>query len=93
MKHNIDIQVVLATIDDMEDIHSDPDAACEQLNFILHALYDRADDDISVSDMEKILQLAWETWQHDSHLSDLDEDELLDWVDHTLTSWDDAEQL
>jgi len=36
------------------------------------------------------LHYAWESWQQDKHLLEIDDDELLDWVDHTLATWDDA---
>ncbi|GEA11082.1 hypothetical protein [Alteromonas sp. KUL49] len=91
MKYNVDIHVVLSTYEDMEDMHDDPDEASERLNFILHAIYDRAEDDIETSRLEKILQFTWENWQQDKLLLDIDDDELLDWVDHTLATWDDAD--
>ncbi|GGW88483.1 hypothetical protein [Alteromonas halophila] len=91
MKHSVDIHVVLATINDMEDFHDDPEEASERLNFILHAIYDRADDDIETLRLEKLLHFAWETWHEDQSLSEIDDDELLDWVDHALATWDDAD--
>ncbi len=91
MKYNVDIHVVLSTYEDMEDMHDDPDEASERLNFILHAIYDRAEEDIETSRLEKILQFTWENWQQDKLLLDIDDDELLDWVDHTLATWDDAD--
>ena len=91
MKQNVDIHVALATFADMEDYHDDPDGAAEQLNLILHLMYDRADEDIDTQRLEKLLGLVWETWHQDLHLVDLDEGELLDWVDHQLATWDDAD--
>ena len=90
MKYNVDIHVVLSTFEDMDDFHDDPDEASERLNFILHAMYDRADEDIETERLEKLLHHVWESWQQDSHLLEIDDDELLDWVDHTLATWDDA---
>lgn len=90
MKYSVDIHVVLATHADMDDHHDEPDEAADKLNFILHSLYDRADDDIETERLEKLLHYVWESWQHDRSLIDLDDDELLDWVDHTLATWDDA---
>ncbi|MEW9796879.1 hypothetical protein [Alteromonas sp. CYL-A6] len=90
MKYSVDIHVVLATVQDMEDFHDDPDEAAERLNFILHCLYDRAEDDIDTLRLEKLLHFVWESWQRDRNLVDLEDDELLDWVDHTLATWDDA---
>ena len=46
MKSSVDIHVVLSTYEDMEDFHDDPDEASERLNFILHAVYDNAEEDI-----------------------------------------------
>ncbi len=62
----------------MEDFHDDPDEASERLNFILHAVYDNAEEDIETQRLEQILHYAWESWQQDK------------WVDHTLATWDDA---
>ncbi|MDB2330143.1 hypothetical protein N9V74_00370 [Alteromonas sp.] len=89
MKSNVDIHVVLSTFEDMEDFHDDPDEASERLNFILHAIYDAADEDIETSRLEQILHHAWESWQQDAHLLEIEDDELLDWVDHALATWDD----
>lgn len=91
MKQNVDIHVVLATFADMEDYHDDPDSASEQMNLILHMMYDRAEDEIETHRLEKLLGLVWETWHQDPNLCDLDEGELLDWVDHQLATWDDAD--
>ena len=90
MKSSVDIHVVLSTYEDMEDFHDDPDEASERLNFILHAVYDNAEEDIEIQRLEQILHYAWESWQQDKHLLEIDDDELLDWVDHTLATWDDA---
>ena len=90
MKSSVDIHVVLSTFEDMEDFHDEPDEASERLNFILHAVYDNAEEDIETQRLEQILHYAWESWQQDKHLLEIDDDELLDWVDHTLATWDDA---
>ena len=55
-----------------------------------HAVYDNAEEDIETQRLEQILHYAWESWQQDKHLLEIDDDELLDWVDHTLATWDDA---
>ena len=73
MKEYVDIHVVLATPADMEDNFDEPEEAAERINFILHCIYDRADEDV------------------DTQLLDIEDDELLDWVDHTLATWDDAD--
>lgn len=91
MKQNVDIHVILATSQDMEDYHDDPYEAAEQLNFILHGIYDRAGDDVDTSWLEKLLHFCWETWHQDPNLSEIDEEELLDWVDQQLATWDDAD--
>lgn len=91
MKQNVDIHVVLATPGDMEDDFEDADEAADRFNFILHAIYDRADEDIDTEHLERLLHHSWETWRRDRNLLDIDDDELLDWVDHTLATWDDAD--
>ena len=55
MKSSVDIHVVLSTYEDMEDFHDDPDEASERVNFILHAVYDNAEDDIETQRLEQIL--------------------------------------
>ena len=91
MKHLIDIHVVLATTEDMEFWEDQAEEATEKLNMILHMLYDAADEDISQSQLENMLQHVWENWREDSHLLDIDDEDLRDWVDHLLASWDDAD--
>ncbi|RDV25977.1 hypothetical protein DXV75_07775 [Alteromonas aestuariivivens] len=91
MKHNVDIHIVLATASDMEDYHSDPDEAADRINFILHGMYDNADDDIETARLEGLLQYTWAFWHQNGNLLDVEDDDLLDWVDHTLATWDDAD--
>ena len=55
MKSSVDIHVVLSTFEDMEDFHDDPDEASERLNFILHGIYDNAEEDIETQRLEQIL--------------------------------------
>ncbi|MBU2976904.1 hypothetical protein [Alteromonas sp. C1M14] len=91
MKDNVDIHVVLATPEDMEDKYEEPDEAAERLNFILHCIYDRAEEDAETHWLERLLHYTWETWHQSGNLLDIEDDELLDWVDHTLATWDDAD--
>ena len=91
MKDSVDIHVVLATTNDMDERHEDPAEAAERLNFILHAVYDRAEEDIETERLERILHYTWEQWQQNRSLLEIEDDELLDWVDHTLATWDDAD--
>lgn len=91
MKDNVDIYVALATLEDVEDYHDEAEEALDKLNTILHLLYDKADEEIETERLEKMINYTWETWLRDPHLVALDEDEMLDWVDQTLASWDDAQ--
>ena len=93
MKHMVDIQVVLATWEDMEDVFEDPDEAAERLNTVLHMVYDRAEEDIETERLEKILAHTWSIWHQDDNLLYVNDDDLLDWVDHLLATWDDANNL
>lgn len=88
----IDIQVVLATVDDMDFWEDRADEAMDRMNTILHMLYDQADEDINVTSLENMIQYIWENWREDAHLLDIDEDDLYDWVDQLLASWDDEHQ-
>ena len=92
MKHMVDIQVVLATVDDMDFWEDRAYEATDRLNTILHMLYDKADDDINSHSLENMIQYIWENWREDAHLLDIDEDDLYDWVDQLLASWDDEQQ-
>ncbi|WP_026374875.1 hypothetical protein [Aestuariibacter salexigens] len=92
MKSLVDIHVVLATASDLEDDWDEQaDEAADRLNTILHMAFDRADEDISVTTLENVLQFIWENWRNDKHLLDIDDVDLSDWVDHLLATWDDEE--
>ena len=92
MKHTIDIQVVLATVEDMDFWDDRANEATDRLNTILHMLYDKAHEDINSTSLENMIQYIWENWREDAHLLDIDEDDLYDWVDQLLATWDDERQ-
>ena len=71
----------------------DPDEAAERLNTVLHMVYDRAEEDIETERLEKILAHTWSIWHQDDNLLYVNDDDLLDWVDHLLATWDDADNL
>jgi len=93
MKQFIDIHTVLSTPADMDDIHENPDVASDKLNEILHLVYDSVEDDIDSVELENILAHVWEYWHQDQHLSDIEVDDLVDWVDHLLHTWDNDAQF
>lgn len=88
----IDIQVVLATVEDMDFWEDRVYEATDRFNTILHMLYDKADEDINTTSLENMIQYIWENWREDAHLLDIDEDDLYDWVDQLLSTWDDEHQ-
>lgn len=90
MKHLVDIHVVLSTSEDFDVWEDQADEASDKFNTILHMLYDSVDEDIRVETLEKMFQHVWENWLEDSHLLDIDDEELRDWVDQLLATWDDA---
>jgi hypothetical protein len=92
VKHTIDIQVVLATVEDMDFWDDRASEAMDRLNTILHMLYDKAHEDINSTSLENMIQYIWENWREDAHLLDIDEDDLYDWVDQLLATWDDEHQ-
>ena len=92
MKNSIDIHVALATLDDMEFWEDDAEEAMDRFNSLLHMLYDNADEDIETVSLENMIQYIWENWRNDSHLLDIDDDDLFDWVDQLLSTWDDEHQ-
>ena len=92
MKQLIDIHVVLATTEDMDIWDDRVEEATDRFNTILHMLYDQADEDINTTSLENMIQYIWENWREDAHLLDIDEDDLYDWVDQLLATWDDERQ-
>lgn len=92
MKNSIDIHVALATLDDMEIWEDNAEEAMDRFNSLLHMLYDNADEDIETVSLENMIQYIWENWRNDSHLLDIDDDDLFDWVDQLLSTWDDEHQ-
>jgi predicted ArsR family transcriptional regulator len=92
MKHFVDIHVALATVEDMDYWDEQAEEAADKLNSMLHLLYDHADEDINSESLENMIQYIWENWRQDSHLLDIDEDDLHDWVDQLLATWDDELQ-
>ena len=92
MKNTIDIHVVLATAEDMDFWDDRVEEATDRFNTILHMLYDQADEDINSTSLGNMIQYIWENWREDAHLLDIDEDDLYDWVDQLLASWDDEQQ-
>jgi len=91
MKELIDIHTVLSTPEDMEDNHDNPGEASDALNMILHTIYQNVNDDINIQTLEAMLQKAWEFWHKEQQLTDIDDDDLRDWVDQMLATWDDSD--
>lgn len=90
MKHLVDIHVVLSTPQDFDVWEEQAEEASDKFNTILHMLYDGADEDIAVERLEKMIQHVWENWLEDRHLLDIEDEELRDWVDQLIATWDDA---
>lgn len=88
MKQFVDIHTLLSTPDDMDDIHDDAYAASENLNTVLHMVYDSIEDDIKRDVLENMLAFTWEHWHQDKYLSEIEIEDLVDWVDHLLNTWD-----
>ncbi|WP_416304850.1 hypothetical protein [Neptunicella sp. SCSIO 80796] len=91
MKEMIDIHVVLATAEDMQQWEDDAEDVAERFNDMLHYLYNAADEDIEIGKLEQIIQHVWEYWSKDQHLIDIDAEDLYDWVDQLLATWDDGD--
>ena len=92
MKHFVDIHTLLSTPDDMEDIHDAAYDASEKLNTILHMVYDAIDEDEDADRINRIMEKTWEHWHQDRYLLEIEVDDLVDWVDHLLSTWDDSEE-
>ena len=46
--------------------------------------------DVALGKAGLILHYCWETWVNEPQIVEIDDDDLHDWVDHLLTSWDDT---
>ncbi len=90
MKSLLDIHVALSTPADLDVWEDLAEAASDRLNDLLFMLYDRAPDDIPVDRLELQIQKIWDVWREDQHLLDIDTQDLSDWVDHLMATWDDA---
>lgn len=90
MKSLIDIHVVLATSADMDVWEEQAEEAADRFNDILHMLYNRAPEETPTNTLEAQIQHIWETWRDDQHLLEIEPEDLSDWVDQLLASWDDA---
>lgn len=91
MKELIDIHTLLSTPSDMEDIHAEAEKASDNLNAILHMVYDRLDDEMDVTQIENILSHVWEHWHQDQYLGDIDTEDSVEWVDYLMNTWDNPE--
>ncbi|WP_100641471.1 hypothetical protein [Alteromonas facilis] len=91
MKELIDIHTVLSTPEDLDDFHDDAEQASDSLNLLLHAVYLKTEDEIPLYRLEKMLQYTWEFWVNEPQLVDIDDDDLTDWVDQMLATWDDSD--
>jgi seryl-tRNA synthetase len=91
VKSLIDIHVVLSTAEDFEDWEEQSEQASERFNEILFMLYEVADEDIPVNRFEKMVEHLWQVWSTDPYLLEVEYVDLMDWVDHLLTNWDDGE--
>ena len=85
----IDVHTVLSVPADLEDWHDEPDIASEQLNLMLHRVADACSNDENANKFEQNCQQVWEYWYKDRSLCEIDDTDLLDWVDQQLASWDD----
>lgn len=85
----VDIHVVLATDEDFEQWEDQAEEVTEKFNTLLHLLYDRCPDDIATARLESMFQHVWETWAQDRHLLEIDDEDLCDWVDQFIATWED----
>ena len=91
MKEMIDIHVALATPEDMDVFDEEhAEEAAEQLNLVLHMLYDSVEEDIAVATLENMIQKVWDTWRENPDLLAIEAHDFRDWVDQLLATWDDA---
>ena len=88
MKELIDLHVVLATPEDFEQWEEEAGEAADKFNIIVYALYDAIDDDILLSEFERMIQHVWEVWSVDQQILQIDDADFASWVKEMLASWD-----
>ncbi|MFC6440141.1 hypothetical protein [Bowmanella sp. JS7-9] len=89
MKELFDIHVVLSTAEDFEQFEEEAQDVSEQFNDMLHYLYSRVDDDIDTEALARLFQHVWEYWSQEPQFNEIEVDELFDWVDQLLATWED----
>ncbi|MFI3245704.1 MAG: hypothetical protein R3Y10_04340 [Ferrimonas sp.] len=74
MKELIAIHTYLMDANEVGEWEGQEALAAENINTLLHAVYDQADKDIEVTQLEHMLDSVWPNWQYNPQLLELDDD-------------------
>lgn len=88
MKEFIVIHDYLVSEQVVGDWDGQEELVAEKLNEIYHTLYQLAEEDISVNELETLLELVWHVWIGQDVLPDLDSDDIYDWCRNVLENRD-----
>lgn len=88
MKEFIVIHDYLVSEQVVGDWDGQEELVAEKLNEIYHTLYQLAEDDISVNELETLLELVWHVWIGQDVLPDLESDDIYDWSRNVLENRD-----
>ncbi|WP_051201824.1 hypothetical protein [Ferrimonas senticii] len=88
MKEFIHIHSYLMEAHEVGEWEGQEALAAEHINQLFHAVYDRADSDIEVSQLEQMLESVWPNWQYNPQLLELDDDMIDAFVDALFNHFD-----
>lgn len=88
MKEVIQIHTYLMDASEVGEWEGQEALAAENINLLFHAVYDRADHDIEVTQLEQMLESVWPNWQYNPQLLELDDDMVYAFVDALFNHFD-----
>lgn len=86
MKEFIHIQDYLVGPESLEEWHENAELAADNLNHVFHTIYDLADEDIDSDKLNEIIEKAYVLLSQSEDLTDLEIDELSEWVELHLSN-------
>ena len=92
MKDLVNIQDFLVTPFEVGDWEGEEEVVADKLNELLHFCWDLVPEDMSVEAIEKALNGIWDNLRGDTLLIDVEMDQLQDWVETYMRSFENIEQ-
>jgi hypothetical protein len=93
MKDSLQIHDYLVSPQEIGDWEGDEEEVADKLNEIFHYAWDKLPDDLSVEQIQSVMNGIWEALRGETILVDTDLDELIDWADFFINSMlEDSEQ-